>query len=326
MAFARAIAFAKGLPLYLGLAQSYNPKTKNFILPVPLMNIFNGGAHANNGLDIQEFMIVPARALSFKESLRMGCEVFHHLKSLLNEQNLSTSVGDEGGFAPKIPNVENKHQFVMDLILKAIEKANFKPGEDIYLALDVAASEFYEDGYYLFEDKKISSEELIKIYEDYALKYPLVSIEDGLAESDWSGWKVLTEKLGNKLQLVGDDLFVTNPSILKEGIDSKIANSVLIKLNQIGTVSETLETIKLAVQSNYSTIISHRSGETEDAFIADLAVAVGSGQIKTGSASRSDRMAKYNQLLRIEEELLASAKSSSYKVSFLGLKSINCSQ
>jgi enolase len=267
------------------------------------MNILNGGKHADNGLAIQEFMIVPAGFTKFSEALRAGAEVFHRLKKILHTQGLSTGVGDEGGFAPSIPG-ERPHQQVLDLILKAIQEAGYQAGKDIFLALDCAASEFSpKPGEYAFEGKTLSSTEMVKIYSQWVDQYPILSIEDGLAEHDWAGWSELTKTLGSRCQLVGDDLFVTNPIFLKKGIDGKVANSILIKLNQIGTVSETLETMKMAASAGYSAISSHRSGETEDAFIADLAVGTDCGQIKTGSASRTDRMAKYNQLLRIEEWL-----------------------
>ena len=267
-------------------------------LPRPMMNILNGGAHADNGLDFQEFMIIPCKE-TFKENLRVGSEVFHYLKKILNANHLSTGVGDEGGFAPDIEN----NKIALDTIMAAIEKAGYLPGEDVCLALDVAASEFYEDGIYTFEEKKHTKEEIIDYYEDLISKYPIISIEDGMAEEDYEGWKLLTERLGGKIQLVGDDLFVTNQKLLAFGIKNKLANAILIKLNQIGTVTETLDTIKLAKEYGYRTVISHRSGETEDTYIADLAVAVNAGQIKTGSLCRSERIAKYNELLRIEEQL-----------------------
>jgi enolase len=269
------------------------------ILPVPLMNILNGGMHADNNLDIQEFMIAPIGAPSFKEALRKADEVFHNLKSLLKSKKLSTSVGDEGGFAPNLQSNEEAIQ----LIVEAIKKAGYQPGKDIYLALDIAASSIYKDGKYSFDGKQISAGELIKIYENFIAKYPIVSIEDGLAEDDWEGWQELTKALGKKVQLVGDDIFVTNVKRLKMGIEKKVANSILIKVNQIGSLSETLATIALARKNKYTSVISHRSGETEDTTISHLAVATGVGQIKTGSLSRTDRVAKYNELLRIEEEL-----------------------
>jgi enolase len=296
MAVARAGADAVGLPLwrYLGGVQAR-------VLPTPLMNILNGGVHADSGLEIQEFMIVPAGLPTFDEALRAGAEIFHTLKKLLKEAGLTVSVGDEGGFAPKVASNEEAVQYIM----RAIEKAGYAAGKDVSLALDCAASEFFDKktGRYTFDKKSISREDLIGIYEDLSKKYPIVSIEDGCAEDDWDGWKLLTQRIGAKVQLVGDDLFVTNVERLKRGIESGTANAILIKLNQIGSLSETLDTIRLANGSGYRSIISHRSGETEDAFIADLAVATNAGQIKTGSASRSDRVAKYNQLLRIGFEL-----------------------
>lgn len=304
MAFCRAAAAASNLPLYQWIGKLAGTKGENFLLPVPLMNILNGGAHADNGLDFQEFMIIPVGGKTFSESLRIGVEVFHHLKAVLRDEHLNTGVGDEGGFAPSLDDYEEKHEQVLEFIMQAIEQAGYKAGKDIYLGLDVAASEFFtEEGKYRFEGRLVTSREMIGVYEKFMDQYPILSIEDGLAEGDWEGWKTLTERLGKRCQLVGDDIFVTNPSILKEGIQSKVANSVLVKLNQIGTVSETLKTIKMAHDAKYTTVISHRSGETEDTFIADLAVGTLAGQIKTGSASRSDRTAKYNQLLRIEEQL-----------------------
>jgi len=295
LAVARASANSLGIPLY-----SYLGGIQARELPVPLMNVINGGKHADNPLDFQEYMIVPLGP-SFKESLRWAVEVFHTLKSILKSKNLNTNVGDEGGFAPYIETNEEP----LSILVDAIKKAGFEPGKDIALALDPAASEFYEDKKYVLkaEGKSLSSDEMISFLEYLIEKYPIVSIEDGLSEEDWVGWQKLTEKLGKKIQLVGDDIFVTNPKILAEGIEKGIANAILIKVNQIGTLTETFDTIRLAQQSGYKTVISHRSGETEDTFIADLAVAVNSGQIKTGSASRTDRIAKYNQLLRIEEEL-----------------------
>ncbi len=273
----------------------------SFILPTPMMNIINGGAHADNNVDIQEFMIVPQGAPTFSEALRYGVEVFHCLKSILKKQGLSTSVGDEGGFAPNL----SSNRAAIDVIMEAITKVGFTPGKEISLALDVASTEFYNNGRYLLnsENKSMNTEEFVDYLSTWVDQYPIISIEDALAENDWEGWRLLTEKLGNKIQLVGDDLFVTNTKILKKGIDSRIANSILIKLNQIGTLSETLEAITLAKSAKYGTIISHRSGETEDVSIADLAVGTNAGQIKTGSLCRSDRVAKYNQLLRIEELL-----------------------
>ncbi|WP_299237595.1 phosphopyruvate hydratase [Sulfurihydrogenibium sp.] len=294
LAVARATAIEKEMPLYRYLG-GVNAK----VLPVPLMNVINGGAHADNELDFQEFMIVPVCGSSFKEALRAGVETFHVLKSVLKEKGYSTNVGDEGGFAPALRETKE----ALDMLMLAIDKAGYTPGEDIFIALDAASSEFYKDGKYLFEKRELTSDDMIILYEEIVGTYPVVSIEDGLAENDWEGWKNLTQALGNKVQLVGDDLFTTNPKIIKEGIKNNIANSVLIKLNQIGTLTETLDAIEMARINNYTAIISHRSGETEDAFIADLAVATNAGQIKTGSASRTDRIAKYNQLIRIEEEL-----------------------
>jgi enolase len=312
LAVARAAAEACGLPLYRYLG---GPNART--LPVPFMNIVNGGAHADNKVDLQEFMIVPHGAPSFAEALRMGAEVFHNLKALLKKKGLSTTVGDEGGFAPDVASNEE----AMETILKAIRAAGYKPGSEISLALDVAASEFHDrqKGRYVFRKSGAGSktpDEMIALLEQWVVAYPLVSIEDGLGESDWKGWKALTGVLGDKVQLVGDDLFVTNPEILQKGIESGIANSVLVKVNQIGTLTETLDCVALAARSGYTSMISHRSGETEDTTIADLAVATGSGQIKTGSASRSDRVAKYNQLLRIEEELGPMAR-------YAGRKAIN---
>jgi enolase len=294
LAVAKATAIEKEMSLYRYLG-GCNAK----VLPVPLMNVINGGAHADNDLDFQEFMIVPVCGGSFKEALRAGVEVFHVLKSVLKEKGYSTNVGDEGGFAPALRS--SKEAF--DLLMMAIEKAGYTPGEDVLLALDAASSEFYENGKYKFEGRELTTEDMIILYEEIVGTYPVVSIEDGLAEDDWEGWKNLTQVLGHKVQLVGDDLFTTNPKIIAEGIKNNVANSVLIKLNQIGTLTETLDAIELAKSNNYTAIISHRSGESEDTFIADLAVATNAGQIKTGSASRTDRIAKYNQLLRIEEEL-----------------------
>ncbi len=297
MAAARAAASALGMPLY-----RYIGGTNACILPVPMMNILNGGAHADNNVDPQEFMIVPAGAKTFAESLRMGVETFHSLKAVLKKKGYATSVGDEGGFAPNLKSSEE----ALDVIMEAIDRAGYKAGNQIYLALDVAASEFFEDGKYHFKKSsgaRLTPEQMVQLYEKWASQYPIVSIEDGMAEDDWQGWTALTEALGEKIQLVGDDVFVTNAERLKKGIADAVANSILIKLNQVGTLSETMDTIELAKTDGYTTVISHRSGETEDAFIADLAVASNAGQIKTGSASRTDRIAKYNQLLRIEEEL-----------------------
>jgi enolase len=295
MACARAAADAHGLPLYRYLGGA-NAK----LLPVPLMNVVNGGAHADNNLDIQEFMLVPLGAPSFAEALRYGAEVFHTLKALLREKGLVTAVGDEGGFAPNL----GSNAEALDFLLRAIEKAGYKPGTQIALALDVAASELWDDGsYHLDGTKGLTSGAMIDYFEGLVRQYPIVSIEDALSEGDWDGWGELTRRLGRTTQLVGDDVFVTNPSILRQGIEKGVANSILVKLNQIGTVTETLDAIEMAKQAGYTTVISHRSGETEDSTIADLAVAVNAGQIKTGSLSRSDRTAKYNQLLRIEEQL-----------------------
>jgi enolase len=297
MAACRASAQALGIPLYRYLGGAGARE-----LPVPMMNFVNGGAHADSDLDIQEFMVVPAGAGNFAEALRMGAEIFHTLRQILKKKGYSTSVGDEGGYAPRLGSNEEALQWIVE----AISQAGYVPGKDAFLALDSAASEFYEEGAYLFKTgkkKKLSSEEMIDFYEDLVNRYPIKSLEDALAERDWKGWEKLTRRLGKKVQIVGDDIFVTNPKILWEGIEKGVANSVLIKLNQIGTVTETLETIEMARRARYTAVVSHRSGETEDSFIADLAVATRAGQIKSGSASRSDRMAKYNQLLRIEEEL-----------------------
>ena len=294
MAVAKAAALSKKQPLYKFLG---GEKAK--ILPVPLMNILNGGMHADNNLDIQEFMIMPIGAVRFSEALRMATEVFHNLKSLLKSKKLSTSVGDEGGFAPNL----TSNQEALDLIIQAIEKAGYRPGKDVSLGLDCAATSFCKDGKYTFENSQKTSADLIAIYENWLNKYPVLSIEDGLSEHDWAGWQEMTKQLGSKLQLVGDDIFVTNPKIFKKGIAEKIANAILIKVNQIGSLSETFEAINMAKRNKYKSIISHRSGETEDTTIAHLAVASGCGQIKTGSLSRTDRICKYNELLRIEEEL-----------------------
>jgi len=304
LATANAGANYRQQPLYRYLAELYGCNGPS-ILPVPMMNIINGGAHADNNVDIQEFMIQPVGAPSYSEALRMGVETFHALKSLLRKNGLSTAVGDEGGFAPNLRSSEE----ALDLILVAVEKAGYRPGSDVVLALDCAASEFYEDGLYNLNGagKQFTSEEFSDYLLDLAMKYPIASIEDGMDESDWDGWKLLTEKLGERVQLVGDDLFVTNTAIITEGIRKGIANSVLIKFNQIGTLTETLDAIGMAQDAGYTTVISHRSGETEDTFISDLAVATRSGQIKTGSLCRSDRVAKYNRLLRIEQDLGAHA-------------------
>jgi enolase len=309
MAAARAAADAYDMPLYRyigGLTARY--------LPIPMMNIVNGGAHAANSLDIQEFMIVPVGAACFSDAVRMGAETFHQLKKILKDRGSVTAVGDEGGFAPDFDSNEE----AMQVIIQAIEGAGYQPGRDIGLAIDAAANEFYEDGkYYLkSEDKRLSAEEMIDYYQALIDKYPLFSIEDGLAEQDWKNWTTFTEKLGNLVQLVGDDVFVTNPQIFGQGIQDGICNSILVKLNQIGTVTETLETIEMAKRAGYTTVISHRSGETEDYFISDLVVGVSGGQIKTGSMSRSDRIAKYNQLIRIEQELGESARISDNAFTF----------
>ena len=296
MACARAAAANEGKPLY-----AYLSKDKNYLMPVPMMNIINGGVHADNSVDLQEFMVMPVGAPSVTEAIRYGAEVFHTLKKVLHDKGMNTSVGDEGGFAPDLPS----NEAAIEVILEAIDKAGYKAGEDIMIAIDAAASEFYKDGKYVLasENKSLSASEFIDLLEDWLNKYPIISIEDGLAEDDWDGWKEITERLGNKVQLAGDDIFVTNTKIFKEGIDKHIANSILIKVNQIGTLTETLATIDMAKQAGYTAVISHRSGETEDTTIADLAVATSVGQIKTGSMSRSDRVAKYNQLIRISEEL-----------------------
>ncbi len=300
MAAARAASSFLGLPLYKYLG-GINAK----LLPVPMMNIINGGAHAPNNLDIQEFMIMPLGAATFRDALRMGAEVFHTLKTLLAADGHVTSVGDEGGFAPNLKN----HDQAFSYIMRAIEEAGYNPGSEIALAIDAAASEFYKDGKYILagENKTLSNAEMVNWLGEFTQKYPLISIEDGLAEADWDGWRMLSTELGEQVQIVGDDIFVTNPDILSEGIAEGVGNSILIKLNQIGTVTETMDTIEMAKEAAYTTVISHRSGETEDSFIADLAVGVNAGQIKTGSLCRSDRVAKYNQLLRIEEELEDSA-------------------
>ena len=297
MAVARAAAEESGLPLFryfggMGAVQ----------MPVPMMNVINGGAHANNNLDLQEFMIIPVGAPSFKEALRYGAETFHTLKKIINSRGMSTAVGDEGGFAPKC----ESHEEAIELILEAVKQAGFEPGKDIMIGLDCASSEFFDNGKYVMKKsggKAMTAEEWAGVLEGWVNKYPIISIEDGMAEGDWEGWKMLTEKLGDRVQLVGDDLFVTNPKILKEGIENGVANSILIKVNQIGTLTETFEAIEMAKRAGYTAVVSHRSGETEDSTIADIAVGLNAGQIKTGSMSRSDRMAKYNQLLRIEERL-----------------------
>ncbi|HWI41033.1 MAG TPA: phosphopyruvate hydratase [Verrucomicrobiae bacterium] len=297
LAVAKAAADDAGLPLYQYIGGA-NAKE----LPLPMMNILNGGAHADNNVDIQEFMIMPAGAGCFSEALRMGAEIFHALKGVLKAKGYNTAVGDEGGFAPDLKSNEE----ALEVIMEAIAKAGYKPGEDVLLALDVASSELFKDGKYTLENEAQpvkTREEMVDFYENLVNKYPIISIEDGMAENDWEGWKLLTERLGKRIQIVGDDLFVTNPKILKEGIDKGIANSILIKLNQIGTLTETLDAIEMAKRAGYTCVISHRSGETEDVTLADLSVAVNAGQIKTGSLCRTDRVAKYNQLLRIEDEL-----------------------
>ena len=297
MAVARAAAEESGLPLY-----RYFGGMNGCQLPVPMMNVINGGAHANNNLDLQEFMIIPVGAPSFREALRQGAEVFHALKKIIHDLGLSVAVGDEGGFAPNVDN----HEAAIQLILQAIQDAGYTAGQDIVLGLDCASSEFYKDGQYVLEGEggvKLSAAQWVDMLATWVDKYPIISIEDGMAEGDWDGWKLLTERLGQKVQLVGDDLFVTNTKLLKEGIDKHIANSILIKINQIGTLTETFQAIEMAKRAGYTAVISHRSGETEDSTIADIAVGLNAGQIKTGSLSRSDRMAKYNQLLRIEEDL-----------------------
>lgn len=303
MAVARAASLSKKAPLHAHIRQAFGIKSKEFVFPVPLMNILNGGAHADNNIDMQEFMIVPTVGGSFREALRAGAEVFHSLKKVLKDSKHNTSVGDEGGFAPNLKSNEEAIQ----VILTAIQNAGYKAGKDIFLALDCAANEYHSNGKYRLEGeiaiRDRSSEEMIGVYEEWVNKYPIVSIEDGLAEDDWSGWKRMTDQLNKKIQIVGDDLFVTNTVRLEEGIRRGVANAILVKVNQIGTLTETVEAVQMAQNAGYGAIISHRSGETEDAFIADLAVALNAGQIKTGSASRSERIAKYNQLLRLEESL-----------------------
>lgn len=312
LAVARAAATESGLSLY-----RYVGGVGAVTMPVPMMNILNGGSHADNKIDIQEFMVMPFGASSFSEGLRWGTEIFHHLKSVLKSKGMSTNVGDEGGFAPSLESNEEAIQ----VVIQAIEKAGFRPGEDVYIALDAASSEFYkvETGKYSFEStgEQMTSSEMVGFWKEWCSKYPIVSIEDGLAEDDWSGWKEATVALGNKVQLVGDDLFVTNSKRLSMGIEQGVANSILVKVNQIGSLTETIEAVNLATRNSYTSVMSHRSGETEDSTIADLAVALNTGQIKTGSASRSDRMAKYNQLLRIEEELGESAIYPGKKFKFL---------
>ncbi|MBI5189365.1 MAG: phosphopyruvate hydratase, partial [Nitrospirae bacterium] len=301
LAVAKASAEERGLPLYRYVGGA-NAKE----MPVPMMNILNGGAHADNNVDIQEFMIMPVKARSVTEAVRMGAEVFHALKSVLKAKGYNTAVGDEGGFAPNLKSNDE----AIEVVIEGIEKAGYKAGKDVLIALDAAASEFFEKGKYVFkksDNSKRSAEDMIKFYEGWVKKYPIISIEDGLAEGDWKGWKMLTDALGGKVQLVGDDIFVTNPAILRKGIDAGVANSILIKLNQIGTLTETLDCIEMAKRAGYTAVVSHRSGETEDTTLADLAVAVNAGQIKTGSLSRTDRVAKYNQLIRIEEDLSTEA-------------------
>ncbi len=314
LAVAKAAADELGLPLY-----KYIGGVNSKVLPVPMMNILNGGKHADNNVDIQEFMIMPVGALNFREALRMGAEIFHSLKSVLKGKGLNTAVGDEGGFAPNLKSNEE----ALKTIVEAIEKAGYKPGNDIMLALDVAATELYDEDKKVYrlegEGREFTSDEMISFYEELVEKYPIISIEDGLSEEDWDGWKKLTDRLGNKIQLVGDDLFVTNTKRLKKGIELGVANSVLVKLNQIGTLTETLNTIEMAKVHGYTAVISHRSGETEDTTIADLAIATNSGQIKTGAPSRTDRVAKYNQLLRIED-LLGPSSDYSGKEAFYNLK------
>ncbi|MHB9040210.1 MAG: phosphopyruvate hydratase [Melioribacteraceae bacterium] len=315
MAYAKAASVAKGIPLYRYLSDPPNGRAskEKYVLPVPCMNVINGGKHADNNVDFQEFMIAPHNAVTFKDSIRMGVEIFHTLKEILKKKNYSTGVGDEGGFAPNLKsNVE-----AVEVILEAIEKAGYKQGSDVSICLDPAASEMWEDGQYKFsksDQHLASSDEMIEIWEKWVNDYPIILIEDGMAENDWNGWQKLTKELGSKIELVGDDIFCTNPKILKKGIEKKVANSILIKLNQIGTVSETLETINLAYANNYNCFVSHRSGETEDTTIADLTVAVGAGHLKTGSGCRSERIAKFNQLIRIEEELGKNAEFAGLKI------------
>src|SRR3954451_13985848 len=311
MALARANAQTARVPLYTHLARLYLKKADaaGSVLPVPMMNILNGGAHADSSVDFQEFMVMPAGAASFAEALRTGAEIFHTLRGILKKKGYSTGVGDEGGFAPSL----KSNREAVEVVLEAITQAGYKPGEGVYVALDVASSELWDDASSSYEfkksgDKTRSSEEMVALYDDWVRQYPIISIEDGLAEGDWDGWKLLTSQLGGRVQLVGDDVFVTNPEILKRGIAEGVGNALLVKLNQIGTVTETLDAVAMATDAGYASIISHRSGETEDTTIADLAVATAAGQIKTGSASRTDRVAKYNQLLRIEEELGAAAR------------------
>jgi len=309
MALARASAAAAGVPLYKHLAALHGGKDAGAVLPVPMMNILNGGAHADSSVDFQEFMVMPVGASSFAEALRTGAEIFHTLRGILKKKGHATGVGDEGGFAPSL----SSNREAVDLVLEAVAQAGYKAGDNVYLALDVASSELCNESSHTYEFKKSGEktrtpDEMVSLYEDWVRQYPIISIEDGVAEGDWDGWRAITKALGDRVQLVGDDLFVTNTQILQRGINENVANSILIKLNQIGTVTETLDAIAMASKAGYTSIISHRSGETEDTTIADLAVATAAGQIKTGSASRSDRVAKYNQLLRIEEELGSSGR------------------
>ena len=318
MAATKAAAAAAGRPLYEQIAQLAGRTGRDYTLPVPMMNILNGGAHADSSVDLQEFMVMPVGLPSFSEALRAGVEIFHALRAILKKAGHSTGVGDEGGFAPNL----KSNREAIDLVLEAIAKASYSAGENVFIALDPAASEFWENGKYVFKksgEPTRTSAQMIDMWSDWVRQYPIVSIEDGLAESDWDGWKALTTALGDRVQLVGDDVFVTNPAILEQGITDKVGNALLVKLNQIGTVTETLDAIAMARTAGYGTIISHRSGETEDSTIADLAVGTSAGQIKTGSASRSDRIAKYNQLLRIEEELGESA-------AFLGRAAVRCAK
>jgi len=313
LASCRAASNLFQIPLYDYIRKTYSVKEKKYILPVPMMNILNGGAHADNNVDLQEFMIIPAGAKSFKEALRFGAEVFHNLKQVLKSKGYNTSVGDEGGFAPNL----RSNSEAVDVILEAVDKAGYKTGKEIFIALDPAASEFYDKKYILDgepDNKEKSSSEMVNFYKLWVEKYPIISIEDGMSEKDWSGWKLLTQQLGKKIQLVGDDIFVTNPKIFKKGIEQGIGNAILIKLNQIGSLTETVEAVNLAHKNGYNAVISHRSGETEDSFIADLSVALNTGQIKTGSTSRTDRVCKYNQLLRIEEQLGKKAEYLGQKV------------
>ena len=307
MAAARAAAAATGQPLYRSLAQLAGTGGGSYVLPVPMMNILNGGAHADSSVDFQEFMVMPLGAASFAEALRAGTEIFHALRGILKKAGHSTGVGDEGGFAPNL----RSNREALDVVLEAVGKAGLRAGSDVYLALDVASSELWDNGKYVFKksgEATRTPDQMVELYADWVRQYPIISIEDGVAEGDWDGWKALTRAIGDRVQLVGDDVFVTNPEILRRGIAEGVGNALLVKLNQIGTVSETLDAIAMARDARYATIISHRSGETEDSTIADLAVATSAGQIKTGSASRSDRTAKYNQLLRIEEELGKAAR------------------